>query len=72
MTDGIKINGSILALGTNNANNSIEFERSLGFWGNGQFPTIDVHFDPRYIKIANYFITDKSVVKVTDTGFKAY
>ena len=71
-TDGIKINGSLLALGGDTTTNSILLNRSLGFWGNGRFPAVDVHFDPRYIKIANYFIVDKSVIKVMDTGFKAY
>ena len=69
-SDGLRVIGSLIAL--KGDSKSIILNRSLGFTGNGKFPALSISYDPRYIEIAKYFITDKSVVKITDIGFKAY
>jgi hypothetical protein len=68
--DGLKINGGVLSL--SNDDPSIVLQRSLGFIGNATYPAVAIHGDPRYFLLARAFISDQSVVKINDVGFKAY
>lgn len=68
--DGLKVDGSLIALGT--VAPSIEFDRTLRLRDNNVYPAVAVHFDPRYLYISRKFFTEDVDVYRKGIGFKPY
>ncbi|MBD3329295.1 hypothetical protein GF357_02265 [Candidatus Dojkabacteria bacterium] len=68
--DGLRVDGSLIGLGL--VSPSVEFKRSLKLRDNVEFPSVAVHFDPRYLYISREFFTDSVDVYRKGIGFKPY
>lgn len=72
ISDGLKIDGGVIALGGSDADPSVQWLRSLQLADNNEYPSVAIHLDPRYIFIAPDFFDGVFDSYVKETGFKPY
>ncbi len=66
---GLKINGSLIGLATENR--GIRMNRTLQLRQNLEYPSLAVHYDPRYYILAQKFFGRTDVYR-KDSGYKSY
>lgn len=72
VSDGIKIDGSVIALGGATNDPSVQWLRSLQLMNNNIYPSVAMHLDPRYIFIAPDFFESNFDAYVKELGYKPY